>query len=190
MRNCQSFNFDEQKMDEFARQWWKKVQEISGLEDVTGLKLPKLIKHLANDYDMMFTAEVNNEELSGARLSILLRLYGDELMGRQEGTTPTFLSHLQRVNKNTISSLVRGLEEQGLITRENDPSDRRIYRLRLTETGRELIKVQAPQMIRAMNAIPSELTVEEQKQLVALLEKLSHSLHAHSFESASLRKTK
>jgi len=190
MRNCHSFNFDQQKMDEFARQWWKKIQEISGLEDITGLMLPRLIKHLANDYDMMFTAEVNDEELSGARLSILLRLYGDELMGRSEGTTPTFLSHLQRVNKNTISSLIRGLEEQGLILRENDPADRRIYRLRLTDTGRNLIKEQAPRMIRVMNEVPSELTVEEQKQLVSLLEKLSHSLHTHSPVSVSSQKNK
>jgi DNA-binding MarR family transcriptional regulator len=101
-------------------------------------------------------------------------------MGRTEGITPTFLSHMQNVGKNTISSLVRGLEDQGLIQRENDSADRRIYRLKLTDAGRKLIVEQAPRHIEYLNSMVSGLSDEEQTQLIELLDKLLKSLLVHS----------
>jgi DNA-binding MarR family transcriptional regulator len=41
-----------------------------------------------------------------------------------------------RLEKSTVSRLVADLESQGLLSRERDPDNRRVYRLRITEAGR------------------------------------------------------
>ena len=160
--------------------WREKMVELSGNPDIGGMEISGMIRRLANIYDAIFNLETDGSELTGPRMSILIRLYVDEMMGSKEGITPTFLSHMQNVGKNTISSLVRGLEDQGYIQRENDPADRRIYRLRLTDTGRELIIKQAPVQLEYLNNISSGLNAEERTQLIHLLEKLLTSLIEHS----------
>ena len=117
------------KIDEFIRQ---KFVEMSGVENVRGIQLSTAIRRVSNLYEMIGNQMGNDETLSGPRLGILFRLYPGEIMHGESGVTPTMLSHMQNVTKNTISSLVKGLEDQGLIRREIDPVDRRIYRLYLT----------------------------------------------------------
>jgi DNA-binding MarR family transcriptional regulator len=46
------------------------------------------------------------------------------------------LAERLRLEKSTVSRLVAELESQGLLTRERDPDNRRIYRLRITDEGR------------------------------------------------------
>jgi DNA-binding MarR family transcriptional regulator len=188
MSQCQ-FNKEKKKnFETFRALWLEKIREISGLEDLTGITLPGLIKHISSDYDELMTGGLD-EDLSSARLSLLMRLYIAELMGRTDGITATFLSHMQNVNKNTISSLIRGLEDQGLICRENDLEDRRIYRLKLTETGRSIIKDKVPNMVKDMNDTASGLTLEEQHQLKDLLEKLSKSIQSRSRKENSTQQS-
>ena len=67
-------------------------------------------------------------------------LYVEEQRGKSLGLPPSYLSRCQDVTKNTISVLLRGLEDQGWIERTLDPDDRRVFRIRLTPAGRELIR--------------------------------------------------
>jgi DNA-binding MarR family transcriptional regulator len=46
------------------------------------------------------------------------------------------LASLQRLAPNTVSGLVQQLVEGGLVTRDSDPSDRRVARVSLTDAGR------------------------------------------------------
>ncbi len=41
-----------------------------------------------------------------------------------------------RLEKSTVSRLVASLEQRGLVVRERDPGNRRIWRLRITDEGR------------------------------------------------------
>lgn len=160
--------------------WKEKMKDLTGNIDVTGVEISGLIRRLANVYDAIFNIGVSDQEITSPRLAILVRLYVGEKMGEIEGINPTFLSHMQNVSKNTISSLVRGLEEQGLVLRENDANDRRVYRLKLTDAGRNLLIKQTPRHIDYLNSVASDLTFEEQKQLLQLLGKLLSSLISHS----------
>ena len=175
--NCKDH---QELMRKMKPQWREKIIELSGSPNIQGLEISGMIRRLANFYDAIFNLDINGAELTGPRLGILIRLYIDEQLGRTEGISPTSLSHVQNVSKNTISSLVRGLEDQGLVKRENDPDDHRIYRLQLTNTGRQLIVEQAPKHIAYLNTMTSDLTSEELAQLLQLLEKLLASLLANS----------
>jgi DNA-binding MarR family transcriptional regulator len=48
------------------------------------------------------------------------------------------LARLLGLEKSTVSRLVAGLERRGWVARDRDPSNRRFYQLRLTESGREV----------------------------------------------------
>lgn len=152
------------------------VRELTGVEDTTGLELVGMIRGLANLYE---TAEMPPEaaiDLSGPRWGLLLRLMAEEHTGNCDGLTPTGLSRYQDVSKNTISSLLRGLEEQGLIQRAIDPDDKRLFRIQLSERGRKVMAEAAPQRIQYLNCLVSGLTAGEKEQLFALLGKLYHSV--------------
>jgi DNA-binding MarR family transcriptional regulator len=48
------------------------------------------------------------------------------------------LAERLRLDKSTVSRLAADLERDGLVVRERDPANRRLYRLRLTDEGRAL----------------------------------------------------
>ncbi len=165
---------------ELRSQWREHIREqvcaLTGVEDTTGLELVAMIRHLANLYESAEVPAEGDIDLSGPRWLLLLRLMAEEHVGNRDGLTPTGLSHFQNVSKNTISSLLRGLEDQGLIHRAIDPGDKRLFRIQLSERGRSLMAKAAPQRIRYLNCLVSELTAEEKEQLFVLLGKLYHSV--------------
>ena len=164
------------KIDEFVR---KKIVEMSGIENVRGVQLSNTLRRIANLFDALANQQDSDDEVSGQRMGILIRLYGGEVLHEGAGVTPTMLSHMQNVTKNTISSLVKGLEDQGLIRRENDPLDRRIYRLYLTDAGREYVTKMAPKKINYLNSLVSDMDSADIDQLLELLGKLQVVLLGH-----------
>src|SRR5687768_10335985 len=48
------------------------------------------------------------------------------------------LAERLRLEKSTVSRMAADLERKGLHVRERDPDNRRLYRLRLTDKGREM----------------------------------------------------
>ncbi len=151
---------------------------ISGV-DTTGLELARLVRMVSNLYQVIGDEHLQESGVSGPRWGILLRLRREELHGEFNGCSPTHLSHCQSVSKNTISALVRGLEEQGLVERALDPEDRRGFRIRLSEAGRRLMADTMPLHMRFMNELVAGLTPEEKAELAALLQKLYRALASH-----------
>lgn len=152
---------------------------LSGLGegiDSTGLELVRLFHMVVNLYASEAENRVNGVAMSGPRWRLLLRLFMEERLGRTEGLAPGYLSRCQSVSKNTISVLLRGLEEHGWVERTLDPEDRRVFRIRLTPAGRELIRTSAPERLAHLNTLVDDLTVEERGQLIRLLSKLHRSL--------------
>jgi DNA-binding MarR family transcriptional regulator len=60
------------------------------------------------------------------------------ILASQQGTTPGALAERMHVTPPTITGLTDRLVKQGLIGREEDPNDRRLVRLSLTEEGRRI----------------------------------------------------
>ena len=156
------------------------LRDLAGLDDTSGIELFLLMRMLTNLCEAIETQNLSDSEISGPRWGLLLRLFAEEQHGRQEGVTPTSLSRYQRVSKNTISALLRGLEEQRLVHRSLDTADRRRFRIQLTSAGRELVKSTAPSRVRCLDQMASGLSRSEREQLIALLVKLYRSLQAAS----------
>ncbi len=152
------------------------LQNLAGDADLAGMELVRLIGMVANAYASAVDENLRDAGLSWPRLGLLLRLMAEERCGVAGGLSPTHLSHHQNVSKNTISALLRGLEEQGLIERTLDSDDRRVFHIRLTDAGRQIIQAHAPGHIGLMNELAAGLTAEERAQLTMLLGKLYRSL--------------
>ena len=147
--------------------------------DIKGLELSSLIRMLANYYAAIVAQKKVPGELSGPRMGILIRLLVAEKSGNMDGINPTALSHFQNVKKNTISSLLRGLEESGFVERNLDPNDKRVFLIRITEKGRKMMETVGPERLKMMNDLASDLSDEEKAQLIFLLEKLRKSMQNH-----------
>jgi DNA-binding MarR family transcriptional regulator len=154
--------------------------------DLTGLELWRLVRMVSNLYQAIVDESLQGDEVSGPRWGLLMRLHGEERHGNLTGCTPTHLSRCQNVSKNTISALLRGLEEQGLIERRSDPEDLRGFRIRLTEAGRRLVANSAPLHLRRMNELVAGLSPDEQTELIDLLQKLYRALATHTHKPTAL----
>jgi DNA-binding MarR family transcriptional regulator len=155
-------------------------KRVAGIDDTSGIELISLMRMLMNLLESIETQKNGENELSGPRWAVLMRLYAEENRGSPRGLTPTSLSRLQNVSKNTTSSLLRGLEEQGYIQRTLDTDDRRLFHIELTPSGRELVCTKAPLRLQHLNRLVTGLDEGERAELIALLEKWYRSLLPNS----------
>lgn len=167
---------DEEQLEAMRARMQAHMQELTGITDVSGIELVRMISMLSRMFESATCFETEEANLSGPRWGLLMHLLIAEKRGKLEGLTPTDLSRHQNVSKNTVSALLRGLEEQGLIQRTLDPSDHRIFRIQLTETGREMVKEVAPKAIAYTNRLASGMSTQERSQLHELLVKLYFSV--------------
>ena len=149
----------------------------SGVNGLQGVEVLRLVRAVNNAYDSLLTDAMRDGPVTPPRWRILLRLWLEEQMG-QSAVNPTHLSRTQQVSKNTISEHLRALEEAGLVERELDRSDRRQFKIRLTEKGRAVVQECTPGHVQRLNDFIACLTPQESDQLAVLLNKLHTALRA------------
>src|SRR5690606_1910755 len=67
------------------------------------------------------------------------------------------LSDLLLCTKSNTTRVIRGMQKDGLINRENDPNDRRSYQLTLTKAGHELFTRVYPNYKMLVEGLMSKL---------------------------------
>jgi DNA-binding MarR family transcriptional regulator len=85
------------------------------------------------------------------------------------------LASAEQVRPPTMSRIVDGLVEAGLVTREAKPGDRRSVRIAATEEGRRLLDAGRERRVRALTARLRNLAESEQRALargVEILERV------------------
>ena len=106
-------------------------------------------------------AGLSGHGLTQARFRTLFVTYRT---GRDNGVSPCELAKIMRVERATITSLVDGLERDGLAIRKPDPEDRRSIKIHLTPRGREVTLALAPK--RMSGAILSYTPLQYAPRLV------------------------
>ena len=94
--------------------------------------------------------------------------------------TPSALAEAAAVTRGTMTGLLAGLERSGLVKRDEHPEDRRMLSIELTEAALDLFERILPERINRIMEFMSPLTLEEQHQLRAFLEKMERGLPALS----------
>lgn len=94
-------------------------------------------------------------------------------------TTLGGLARAEQVRPPTISRLVAGLVESGLVVLERDATDRRVQRIRATPKGRSLLEAGRLRRVRRLTRDLERLTATEFATLataVATLERVARPL--------------
>lgn len=87
----------------------------------------------------------------------------------KEAFSVTELSNLLQITPAAITHLINPLEEGGYIERLEDPNDRRVVLIGLTNQGRETAKQRMAEVHKKLNGLIDHLGVEDSKTLIRLM---------------------
>jgi MarR family transcriptional regulator, negative regulator of the multidrug operon emrRAB len=140
----------------------------------------RMVAHALHHFSQVSLATAG---LSYAQYRLLMSLLYREENEADSALNPSQISDLLGTGRNTVSALIRGLEEDGLIERQLDVQDRRKFQIRLTEEGRCRVRQNAGRHFATIAHCFRDLTVTEQESLSRLLEKLGQSVVAQDREA-------
>ncbi len=138
----------------------------------------ELIERLAN----LLRAEARRAEGVGLQPVHLQALAYLDRCNRYSDT-PSAVTEYLGLTKGTVSQTLNVLEREGLLTRKEDPADRRRVHLRLTASGRRRVRSAAPPAVlrEAVAALGERQAAELAGQLVELLRSLQRAQSGRSF---------
>jgi DNA-binding MarR family transcriptional regulator len=149
------------------------IQSLHSEGDPQVHRLMDEMRKVAHQLYRLSETSLETADLSYAQYRVLMGLYFNEWLGNTDGLNPSEISERQGTSRNTISALIRGLEEAGLIERDLDRHDRRRFNIRLTEAGRDKVRAHANQHMRLVANIFAVLSSDELETLGRLLNKLN-----------------
>ncbi len=110
-----------------------------------------------------FDARARSKGITRAQWRVLISL------SRVDGPTQTELADLLDVERITLCRMVDRLAEAGLVERRADPSDRRVWRLHLTDKAAPLVDELSHIANEMEENILSPLSAAQRAQLTELL---------------------
>lgn len=143
-------------------------------------RLMDQFRHVSHQMYRLGEASLNEAGFSYAQYRVLMSLLFDEWLGNSQGLNPSEISAQQGTGRNTVSALIRTLEDDGLIERRLDENDRRRFNIALTEAGRQRVRQHANSYMQFVDHIFAAFSAEEMETFGALLQKLNHC--AQSFK--------
>ncbi|WP_394699869.1 MarR family winged helix-turn-helix transcriptional regulator [uncultured Pseudodesulfovibrio sp.] len=136
--------------------------------DATGVQIFIRLLALGSECLLELDRVLGAHRLSHSRWIVLMLLRRREVWH----ALPSELAREQGITRATMSGLIRGLEEQGLVTRQADDGDRRRTVIALTGEGAALVERVMPECLRLMERTLSPLNEGEKDEFKRLLEKL------------------
>ena len=135
-------------------------------------------RKLGAEVEAAMTTLYARSDLSHGRFTVLMMLEHDRGESRDGGMTPGDLAARCGVTPATMTGLLRGLERDGLILREDRPNDRRAVTIRLAAAGRSHLATMLPDYFRRLGGFVAGLSERDRDDLLRLLRKLTANLPA------------
>ena len=162
---------------EKREKWMAFVRELNPEVDPRALRLMDELRAVSHALHQLGEQSVATTGLSYARMRLLLGLmFAQEIEGREYGLNPSEISERQGTSRNTISSLIRDLEKEGLIQRTLDPHDRRRWNIQLTERGLDLVRNHISHLLLTIARCFDVLDAHEQEQLSGYLVRIGQAV--------------
>ena len=86
------------------------------------------------------------------------------------------ISERLMVTGGNVTGITDGLEKEGLVVREVDPADRRVFRVRLTQEGQKQFRRMAAEHEQWIIELFEGMSMKHKNQLVELLGDLKHQI--------------
>lgn len=94
------------------------------------------------------------------------------LIGYRDINTPAELARAINVDTGAMTRTLDRLESKGFLTRHRSQEDRRVVKLELTPSGREVVASILPAVAHTLNTHLSDFSLQEVETLVALLRRM------------------
>jgi DNA-binding MarR family transcriptional regulator len=100
-----------------------------------------------------------------------------QLERARQGLKMSELSQRMMVTGGNVTGITDALEKEGLVVREVDPSDRRVFRVKLTAEGQRQFRRMAAEHEQWIIALLGGMPGRQKEALVGLLGELKHHLN-------------
>lgn len=100
------------------------------------------------------------------------QLWALESLARQEACPMHEMAQQLEISRPSATQLIDRLIHQGFVTRQHDPSDRRVVRVLITAKGRKVLQDIWEQKRRTLVKVFSQLSAAERSQYLATLERV------------------
>ncbi len=127
---------------------------------------------IAHQLDKYQNTKLEQYGITSKQARILTFLYFNKDKDISQKDLEVFLSH----TSSTITSIMRNLEKNGFIVRNNSTDDGRVKWIVMTEKGNEVQKYIFESLRNCENIITKEITKEEQKFLQYILNKVCKNI--------------
>src|ERR1700730_1700843 len=144
--------------------------ETSSAETDETLRIARTIRRSVHRIARRRRVERSTHDLSMSKRSVLGRLFRDGSL------TATDLAAQERIQPQSLTRLVAGLEERGFIVRRLDESDRRQLQIEITPEGRDLLIRDARQQDKWLDAAMTFSISTIYRGLLTLVARLLESL--------------
>lgn len=174
----------ERHSEEHRNRWAAFVKSMHPNNNPRAARLMDDFRMVAHQVYQLSETSLESMGLSYAQYRILMSLMYCEWAGECDGLNPSEISTRQGTTRNTVSALIRSLEDEGLVERQLDESDRRRFNIHLTEAGRRKVLNHASQhfqMIDELFAILSDIEIETLGNLLRALSGRAQTLKEISF---------
>ena len=109
-------------------------------------------------------------EITHTTCQVLWPLFGED------GLPISEVGQRAGLAKSSMTTIVRGLVQDGFVRLDRDPSDHRVKRLYLTPRARELEGVLTARETRLRHRVTATLGIQGQRQLLVTLQRLLDTL--------------
>ena len=137
-------------------------------------KIPcgQLLKQIHDGLEKQANNDLRAHDLTMAQVSVLM------LLNRADGGTLTLkeIEKALHVAQSTSAGIVTRLEQKGFVTSFGDTEDKRIKRVRITETGQQCCSEAQENMDHVDDVLLAGLSEEEQAILRMLLIRVSRNI--------------
>jgi DNA-binding MarR family transcriptional regulator len=113
--------------------------------------------------------------LTDAQFNVLMLLHHQGERGRMSQVR---LGELLLVNRSNVTGLVDRMERDGLVRREDDPGDRRVNLVAITDRGEGVLAGAMAQYYPMLDRVMEGLSDTERGKLMELLGRVRHKLKA------------
>jgi DNA-binding MarR family transcriptional regulator len=121
----------------------------------------------------LFTQAFRNKGLSSLTI---LQLNYLELIERNPGLTPSTLAEHYSVSKPTVANIIKKLETAGLVRREKNTEDSRMYHIYATQDALDIFDTRRQMFTRLAAVIEIALEKSETENLVQIFGKIISSM--------------
>ncbi|MDP4095850.1 MarR family transcriptional regulator [Paenibacillus sp. P96] len=148
----------------------RKLSELFPQLELDSLRTLITFLHTSHEVYNAISGKLSGYGLSVGKLKIVMPLFVHAC-----SLTPSELAHYSGVTRSTMTSMIDGLERDGIIKRAS-LDDRRMTAIHLTEKGREIMNATLPEYAVSISDMMRDFTAEDHELFIGLLQKLTSGL--------------